>query len=407
MQLQKEIQLCRCLYEAVQLPLQLSRAGETVYSLPEKIDTAASVTGLKTLSPVPGEELERVQYLFSPVGERFLVLRMRGDLCITAGPFLAEPVSDEFLTRLVREGMIKMRMKSDLRTHLDSLRFLPMERYYYSGMLIELLFVQDSGLLGKKEEEETDDLPGTAKESGLSGREFLPDSYYLQTRDYRTRQFLHSPYMTEQEICHYISAGDTEGALRTLAEINRHPRAQLAGTEIRSLKNSIICSCAFMTRAAISGGVRADDAFTLSDAYIRQIETLGDIRQILHFEEKMVIGFTSAVTRMRKEHYSNTIDHAIEYIEEHLCEKLSLDSIAEAVFLNPNYLSGLFHRETGETIHRFIIRRRIEDSSFFVRSGTEPVADIASFYQFSSQSHYVRSFRSIMGVTPGEYRKGF
>lgn len=405
MELQKEIQLCRCLHETVQIPLRLSRAGETVYSLPENIATAASVTGLEALSPVPGKEHGRVQYLFSPVGERFLVLLLPGELCVTAGPFLAEPVSDETLTRLVREGTLKMRMKSALRTYLDSLLFLPMERYYYSGVLMELLFARRSGQLDEAEEMRPSTMETGEKDPPRG--EFLPDSYYLQTRDYRFRQFLHSPYMTEQEICHYISTGDTEGALRTLAEINRRPRAQLAGTEIRSLKNSIICSCAFMTRAAIAGGVHADDAFTLSDAYIRQIEMLGDIRQILQFEEKMVEGFTSAVTRMKKERYSDSVNRAVEYIEEHLCEKLSLEGIAEAVFLNPNYLSGLFHRETGETIHRFIVRRRVEDSSFFVRSGTEPIADIASFYQFSSQSHYVHSFRCILGVTPGEYRKGF
>ncbi|MDO5444324.1 MAG: AraC family transcriptional regulator [Eubacteriales bacterium] len=404
MQFQREIQICRCFYESVQLPLQLSSGKDTVYSLPEIIPTAASVTGLENLSPKPGEEYNKVQYLFSPVGERFLVLRLPGDICITAGPFLAEPVSDEALIRLVREGMVKMRMKSALRIHLDSLILLPMKRYYYSGLLLELLFVQRP--LSLEGIEEIAESPGEIKKQGLSGLDFLPDSFYLQTRDYRTRQFLHSPYMTEQEICRYISSGDTEGALRTLAEINLRPRAQLAGTEARSLKNSIICSCAFMTRAAISGGVRADDAFTLSDAYIRQIETCSDIRQILHFEEKMVVGFTSAVIRMKKERYSDTINRAVDYIEEHLCEKLSLESIAESVFLNPNYLSGLFHRETGETIHHFIVRRRVEDSSFFVRSGTEPIADIASFYQFSSQSHYVRSFRTILGVTPGEYRKG-
>ena len=32
-------------------------------------------------------------------------------------------------------------------------------------------------------------------------------------------------------------------------------------------------------------------------------------------------------------------------------------------------------------------------------------ADIAAFYQFCSQSHFVKCFHQVMGVTPGEYRK--
>ena len=103
--------------------------------------------------------------------------------------------------------------------------------------------------------------------------------------------------------------------------------------------------------------------------------------------------------------YSEAVRGAMVYIENHLCEKLSLSQIAEAVYLNPNYLSGLFSAETGETVHNYIIRRRVEDAGYFVKNSTEPIADIASFYQFSSQSHFVQCFRRIMGVTPGVYRK--
>ena len=81
------------------------------------------------------------------------------------------------------------------------------------------------------------------------------------------------------------------------------------------------------------------------------------------------------------------------------------DEIAEYAKVSTSYLSTLFKKETGETIHSFLIRRRVEDSAFFVRTSSEPIADIASFYQFSSQSHYVQCFRSIMGITPGAYRK--
>ena len=390
---EKEIQTIKCLYQSMRIPLRLLRNGKVLYSLPETIETAASVTGNSGFLPLPGNETGKAQYVLSAAGERFIILLLADGDQLTAGPFLSEKMTDDFIARLVREGKIKIRMKPALKTFYDTLEIMPMQRYYYTGVLLEMLFSTIR------------EIP--ADHSGKTEQmyEFIPDSFYLQSRDYRTRQFMHSPYMTEQEICHYISAGDKEGALHILAEINRRPRAQLAGTEIRSLKNSMICSCAFMTRAAISGGVSADDAFTLSDAYIRQIESFRDIDTILHFEEKMVVGFTSAVTKLKKEHYSEIINRAVDFIENHLCEKLTLEMIAEAVFLNPNYFSGLFRQETGETVHGYIIRRRVEESGFFVRSGTEPIADIASFYQFSSQSHYVRSFKKIMGVTPGAYRK--
>ena len=42
----------------------------------------------------------------------------------------------------------------------------------------------------------------------------------------------------------------------------------------------MICSCSYMTRAAIDGGVNQDDAFTLSDSFINEIENIQSIEEL-------------------------------------------------------------------------------------------------------------------------------
>ena len=387
-----EIQKAKCLHYATGFPVCVANREKSVYSLPNKIVSAAELTGSKELRFLPSDEPDSVQYILSPAGERYIYLALASGVSVTLGPFLTEAVPDVFITQMIRSGMTKMRYRQALRAYYDSLATVSLQRYYYSGKLTEMILAEKSGTASSPAE------PDIAPQ-------FIPNTYYKQAQTYRNRAFLHSPYIMEQEISHFISIGDTEGALHTLSEINTRPKAQLAGTELRSLKNSIICSCAFMTRAAIQGGVRADDAFTLSDAYIRQIETCGDVCSIRDFEKKMVIGFTAAVKSKKLGRYSPAVSHAIGHIEDHLCEHLTLQSVADAVFLNPNYLSGLFKDEAGSTIHAYIVRRRIEEAAYFVRNSSEPLADIASFFQFSSQSHFVQCFSRIIGVTPGEYRK--
>lgn len=381
-----------CKYYATDFPVCVCSGDRVLYSLPEKIGSAAELTESPALRFLPSDTEEGVQYILSPAGERYIHYRLPEGVSVTLGPFLTESITDVFINDLIRSGLMKMRCKKALREYYDSLALISLQRYYYTGKLAETVLSEKPGI--RTEAEPPDEVP-----------KFIPQAYYKQAQTYRNRQFLHSPYIMEQEISHYISIGDEEGALRTLAEINARPRAQLAGSELRSLKNSMICSCAFMTRAAITGGVGADSAFTMSDAYIQQIEACGDIRSVLDFEKKMVAGFTAAVRGKKLGSYSPAVSRAIGFIEDHLCEDISLRQISEAVFLNPNYLSGLFNRETGIPLHRYIIRRRIEEASYFVRHSSEPLADIASFYRFSSQSHFVRCFREITGVTPGEYRK--
>lgn len=393
----REIEIVRGMYYTAGIPVCLSCGGSVLCSYPEKIVSAATLTGNSALKPVPGNGQDGCRYIVTPVGEQFIVYDLPAPASggerprLMIGPMLTEPVPETVLTELVRRGEIRIGQRAMLQEYLGGLKQVSEQSFFYLGRLTEILFAE------KKEAEQA-----VIDEEAAN---LIPSSYYEQTRDYRTQQFYHSPYLIEQEISHCISIGDAKSALHILAEINRRPRARLAGSVLRSLKNSMIGSCTFMARAAIAGGVDPDDAFTLSDTYIQRAELCRDMKELQSLEKQMVLGYTEAVNNTRTNRYSLQIGNAISYINTHLCDPITVPEIAANVFLNANYLSGLFKKEIGMTIREYITRRRIEEASYFVRNGKEQFADIAAFYQFCSQSHFVKCFRQVMGVTPGEYRK--
>lgn len=393
----REIEIVRGMYYTAGIPVCLSCGGSVLCSYPEKIVSAATLTGNSALKPVPGNGQDGCRYIVTPVGEQFIVYDLPAPVSggerpnLMIGPMLTEPVPETVLTELVRRGEIRIGQRAMLQEYLGGLKQVSEQSFFYLGRLTEILFAE------KKEAEQA-----VIDEEAAN---LIPSSYYEQTRDYRTQQFYHSPYLIEQEISHCISIGDAKSALHILAEINRRPRARLAGSVLRSLKNSVICSCTFMARAAIAGGVDPDDAFTLSDTYIQRAELCRDMKELQSLEKQMVLGYTEAVNNTRTDRYSLQIGNAISYINTHLCDPITVPEIAANVFLNANYLSGLFKKEIGMTIREYITRRRIEEASYFVRNGKEQFADIAAFYQFCSQSHFVKCFHQVMGVTPGEYRK--
>lgn len=388
---EREIELMRVLHYASELPVCLKADGECVYSIPEKILSAAQIGDNPELSRFEPDKGNNAQYIRTESGENYILIILENRAEITAGPFLTERVPESFIAELARKQRIKLGCKDAMQKYYAALPLLSTQRFFYAGRLMEELFLSGSH--------------GKTSLAYSSTAAFIQPEYYRQTRDYRAQQFRHSPYHVEQEICRAISGGDGVSAHRILNEINSRPRAMLAGTALRSLKNSVICSCCFMTRAAISGGVDPDEAFTLSDTYIQTIESCQDARELMRLESEMLSGFVESVNSSKSRRYSSAVSRAISFIDTHLCEPISIRSVADAVYLSPSYLSAIFSRETGQSVHSYIVRRRIEESSYFVRSSTDPIADIASFYQFSSQSHYVRSFRELMGVTPGVYRK--
>lgn len=387
-----EIQLIRDFHYSVDLPIALLVKGNCVYSLPDRIIHASDVSDNPDFFPT-FENSGKVQYLQTDSSENYVCLKLENGICVLAGPFLTQSVSTEFVSELVRSGKLALKYKNALIEHFSTLPVISQQKYFHIGKLIESLFISSCSISNMNDE------------NAEYETQFILPEYYKQAQDYRFQQFLHSPYTIEEEICHAISQGEKESARHILKEINMRPRARLAGSTIRSLKNSLICSCTFMARAAISGGVAPDEAFTLSDAFIQTIEKTQDAKVLLNLEEQMVVEYSDAVNRLKGKRYSNYVNQAIVYIELHLCEAITVKDISSSVYISPNYLSSLFQEETGETVHNYIVKRRIEESSFFVENSTDPIADIASFYKFCSQSHYVQSFKKIKGVTPGVYRK--
>jgi AraC family transcriptional regulator len=95
---------------------------------------------------------------------------------------------------------------------------------------------------------------------------------------------------------------------------------------------------------------------------------------------------------------------ALEILHERFSEHLTILQIATCVGIHPVHLAREFRRFHRCTIGEYIRRLRIEHACHELWATDAPLAEIASAAGFSDQSHLSRSFKRIMGTTPGEYR---
>lgn len=390
---EKIISKLRVFHYSTDLPVSLLDGGKVVFIMPEDIKTGYSLLKDASLIPVPSNEETHPQIFKNYLYESALFINLgHDDFFAVIGPVLSAPMEPGTITNLVRKGLIPFHQQTTFQKYYKSLKIADDNKLFFSGVLLESL-ISSSGA------EDADDFISEKTEKDGN------DLYIQQKKSNRQNSFFHSPYSIEREICKTISSGDTENAKIILKEMNIAPHAKLAPNQLRSYKNSMICSCSFMTRAAIAGGVNPDNAFTLSDIYINKIENSTSMNELKNFESTMIEGFTQKVRDLKSQQYSPTVLNAIYYIDNHLCEDIKIKDIADEVYVNPSYLSGLFHKETGFTISDWILKNRIEEASHMVLNGKESFAEIALFYHFCSQSYFVQCFKKIMGTTPGEYRR--
>ena len=94
-----------------------------------------------------------------------------------------------------------------------------------------------------------------------------------------------------------------------------------------------------------------------------------------------------------------------EYIDSHVDDDLSIQVLSEIAGVSSFHFARMFKIETGVAPHQFVIRHRIEKVKDLLTNGTKSLAEIAYEVGFSSQSHMSSSFRKVVGMTPGNYRK--
>jgi AraC-like DNA-binding protein len=96
----------------------------------------------------------------------------------------------------------------------------------------------------------------------------------------------------------------------------------------------------------------------------------------------------------------------IDYIHDHLAEAIRLEDLAALADLSPYHLLRAYRATTGLPPHQYQLQLRIRQAKQMLRAG-QPIADIAADLGFVDQGHLHHLFRRIVGVTPGQYRRGF
>lgn len=217
---------------------------------------------------------------------------------------------------------------------------------------------------------------------------------------------VHNTLALEREIMDFIRKGDVEGLKRWTKTAPAVRGGVLAGNQLRQMKNTFIVSTTLAARAAISGGMDANDALTLSDSYIRKCELLNSEESIMNIQFRMVSDYTERVEKLHVgENASVFVTDIANFIQHNISRPISTEDVAKAMYMSRSRLSTRFKAETGENLSDYIMREKIEEAKHLLSHTNESLSAISAYLAFSSQSHFTRQFKKITGRTPGEYRE--
>lgn len=151
------------------------------------------------------------------------------------------------------------------------------------------------------------------------------------------------------------------------------------------------------------------DMYTLNTTRLKrgwEVYELFRIQTIDELEEWFYTWVTYTLNNISGKHTGRgmKIRDVLDFIENHLLENLSLETVSNYLFLSPSYFSALFKQEMNETFVSYVTRRKMQKATELLRSNRS-ISETANLLGYGDLKHFRSLFKKQFHQTPSEYQK--
>jgi len=132
------------------------------------------------------------------------------------------------------------------------------------------------------------------------------------------------------------------------------------------------------------------------------IESIGDAKKWVILIKEDLIEY---IKREDAILYPRIISRIKNYIEKHFDEELSLKEVADAVSLNPSYLSTILKTYTDMSYSVYVAQVRVGKAKKLLETTDDKVYEVGEKVGYTNIYYFNRIFKKIAGLSPGEYKK--
>ena len=142
----------------------------------------------------------------------------------------------------------------------------------------------------------------------------------------------------------------------------------------------------------------------------RDEETFGSEQMIALSLEHLLIslyrdfdGSRRNSTTLKRGMEQDLFSNVLTFLQEHICEKLTLSEIADALNVSPTTLKNLFKEKIGEGIMTHFAKMKMDIAKSLIREGSHNVSQISVYLGFDTVHLFSRRFKQLTGMSPTEY----
>lgn len=243
-----------------------------------------------------------------------------------------------------------------------------------------------------------------------NGPEILIDADEIRKLMYKNAEhsFAHTTYREELKRFYLLEQGDYAAVDESMKMMNADIQGTLSPDPLRNYRYLFIVNTGLATRSAIEAGAPQELVYSISDLYIQKADAENTIDGIKNLNKEFWIKMIDTIRASRKgKRYSRPITKCIDHITTNFNKKITLNELSEVSGLTPCYLASLFKRETGVTFGEYLTGFRMDSARALLSRTDYSYSKIALSLGFCSQSHFTKTFKDHVKMTPKEYRTAY
>jgi YesN/AraC family two-component response regulator len=215
---------------------------------------------------------------------------------------------------------------------------------------------------------------------------------------------VHYPLKLEQELLASIKSGYRLQAEEKLKEFMQElVRPPFHFHEYQLSLFRILTAISGLLQAEgvpLSGLIRGEDPLIEQMSTIRTVEDMQE-----WFWHKLIVPVIGMLEQRRLSQFQNISRAVIEIIHEEFDKDLTLELCASRIHYHPHYVSKVFRHETGVNFSEYLMKYRLDKAKGWLTETDLTVTEIAEKLKYTSPANFIRYFRKIEGITPGQYRE--
>lgn len=255
------------------------------------------------------------------------------------------------------------------------------------------------------------ELPDKLKEclGSLEYKSYMGNNSIIQYSDLNSF-FRYEDYSTldkyQKQLLESIKSGNERFVKVTIQNISRYVTTNKIN--INYLKNFYYTTLSSINNIRISVSAAEVDKKHEEGkdiaSLLKLIEKSESTEELNSLLEEVAIKIASKVNNFNNKSIKLILRKALDYIQEHYSEQVTLNEVAENIYVSTFYISRMFKKELGKSFVDYLNDVRIEKAKELLKDVKYKTYEVAEIVGISDPHYFSKLFKKYSGMTPSEYR---